>query len=140
MKNKLVEKKFYNDTFLIEVSFLFGGDVDMLKDFMKARHGSDAKFYSWHKPYDLYGAENNTDALQFHIFTDIGNADIFYLWMAELNPSLFFHELYHTPGDIIETVGMKLSEDSEEAPAYLAGWMGKKISEAIGIKFPKNIR
>lgn len=133
-KNKIIEKKFYNDTYELEVSFLFGGTVDDLKNFMRSRHGAEAKFYSWDKEFKLYEQENNTNGYQFHIFTPVGNADIFYTWMAELDISLFFHEIHHLPNDILQTIGVKLSEDSEEAAAYLAGWIGKKICEALNVK------
>lgn len=131
---KIKEYKFYNDNYELEVSWLFGGDVDEVKKFMRTRHGIDAKFYSWGKEYKLYEAENNTNGLQFHIYTDIGNADIFYVWMAEPIWSLLYHEIYHQANDIQVSIGAKISEDSEENAAYLCGWIGKKLMEAMNIK------
>jgi hypothetical protein len=134
VKSKIIEKKFFNDLYELEVSWLFGGDLDGLKDFMRARHGANAKFYSWGEEYDLY-SELTTNALEFHTYTPIGNADIFYIWMAEPDWGLLFHEAYHVPRDILHYLGMKLSQDSEEAAAYIHGWIGKKLMESLGIKF-----
>lgn len=133
-KNRIIERRFFQDLYEVDVSFLFGGTVDDLKIFMRNRHGAEAKFYSWDKEFKLYEQENNTNGYSFHIFTSIGNADIYYIWFAEVPPSLFFHEIYHVANDIVETAGMRLSEGAEEGAAYLCGWVGKKICESLNIK------
>lgn len=130
---KIVEKSFFNDLYGVDISFLFGGDVEDLKKFIRARHGT-AKLYSWDEEFNLQDHENNTDAMQFHIFTLIGNADKFYLWNAAMQTDLLFHEIFHLVGDILFVAGIRYSTHSEESYSYLAGWIGRKIFEQLGVK------
>lgn len=137
-RNKIIEKAFFNDLYGADISFLFGGDVEDLKKFIRARHGS-SKLYSWDEEFNLETHENNTDAMQFHILTLIGNADKFYLWVASMQADLLFHEITHLVGDILFVAGIRYSTHSEEAYSYLSGWIGKKIFEQLGVvlKMPK---
>ncbi len=135
MPKKLIEKTFFNDLYGVDISFLFGGEVSDLKKFIKARHGIDYQLFSWDEAFDLEIEENNTDAMQFHIFTQMGNADKFYVWLASLQPDLLFHETTHLVGDILFVAGVKYSTQSEEAYSYLSGWIGKKVCEQLNTKF-----
>lgn len=41
------------------------------------------------------------------------------------------HESFHIMVNIMDDIGMTLSDSSEEAYAYLIGWISEKISETI---------
>lgn len=133
-KNKIIEKTIFEDLFGVDISFLFGGDVEDLKKFIRTRHGAGCSLYSWDEPFNLWEQQNNTTAYQFHIFTDIGNADKFYLWNAVMETDLLLHEITHLTGDILFVAGIKYSTDSEELYAYLSGWIGRKIFEQLGVR------
>lgn len=132
-KKKIIERTLFNDLYGVDISFLFGGDVYDLKKFIKNRHG-ETKLHSWDEEFNLESQENNTDAYQFHVFTEVGSADKFYIWLASMQPELLFHEMYHLVGDILFVAGLKYTTGSEEAYSYLAGWIGKKVFEQLGVK------
>jgi hypothetical protein len=41
------------------------------------------------------------------------------------------HEVMHAVHEILTTIGMKLSNDSEEAYAYLTGWLIDKVYKVV---------
>lgn len=132
-RSKLIEKTFYCDLYEVQISYLFGGDVDSLKKFIRSRHG-DARIYSGKEEYKLY-EETVTDGLQFHVRTPNGEADRFYVWKAYATSSLLNHETWHLTIDIMTYIGARHSDDSEECYAYFNGWISKKILEQLNIKF-----
>lgn len=133
---KIIEKKFYCDLYKVDISFLFNGDVEDLKKFMRKRHG-DAKFYSGADEYRLYEEDNVTDGLQFHVFTPLGHADRFYVWKAMHDGGLLNHEIWHLTVDIMYVIGAKHVPESEECYAYLNGWIAEKINAKTKAKFPQ---
>ena len=49
----------------------------------------------------------------------------------DANINTICHESFHIMVNIMDDVGMTLSDSSEEAYAYLIGWVSEKINETI---------
>lgn len=45
------------------------------------------------------------------------------IWFPNMSDEIILHEFFHATCSIMNMVGIKLSEDSEEAYAYLHGWL-----------------
>jgi hypothetical protein len=61
------------------------------------------------------GPDINNDGCQFHIKEP---DETFVVWISRRDPQLLHHELFHLTLDVLETVGLSLTPESEEAYAY----------------------
>lgn len=130
---KIKEIKLYDDHYKADICFLHGGSADDFIFLINQRH-PEQRMYSWDTVFEFGEDANTTDAYQFHINAVHGDGEKFYLWMLEVIPSLFFHEIYHLSGDILYTRGIEYCFQSEEAYAYYGAWIFEKIYTAIGGK------
>lgn len=131
------EYRFVEPMYQADISYLVGGDVPELIEFIKARHGKQAIPFSWNEKFEWGEDAHTTDAYQFHINAPLGKGEIFYVWMYEKNASLLFHETFHLVGDILHTRGIKYSNESEEAYAYLGGWIFQEAFKLLRGTFRK---
>ena len=68
------------------------------------------------------------------------DAGVTILWLNKVPDSVdclavLNHEIFHCVCMILERVGVKYSEDSDEAYAYLIGHLTRKIYEKLNLKF-----
>lgn len=132
-KNKIKEYSFYDESWHTDISYLFGGTVEDLMDFIYQRHKGMA-LYSWGVEH-IWGKDaNTTNAYQFHVNAPLGDGERFYVWLHEMCPNLLCHETVHLVGDILFTRGMEYKYESEEAYAYLAGNLFEKIYNLLNGK------
>jgi hypothetical protein len=127
------EIKFSVPIYEAEVCYLIGGTIPELASYIKAHHGNSS-IYSWNKRCDddWKGEDaDTTDGYQFHINSPLGIGEVFYVWVHKPTQYLLFHETFHLVGDIMQTRGIGYCYESEEAYAYLGGWIYEKISEEI---------
>lgn len=135
---RLKKIKIYNDLYDVHIMYLFGGEVASLVRYIKRVHG-DEKTYSWGKPFVFGEDADTTNGYQFHINAKHGDGEMFYVWVHELTPYLLYHETYHLAGDILYNRGIPYTYSSEEAYAYLGGWLFEKVSKKLNIKYPKRL-
>lgn len=121
-KTKIREITFLEPMYQVDISYLYGGTVESLIEFIGKRHDKVSPL-SWSEEFHWGKDANTTDAYQFHINAPLGKGEKFYVWMSDVTPSLLFHETFHLTGDILHTRGIKYSSESEEAFAYLGGWI-----------------
>lgn len=130
------EIKIHNDLYDAGISYLVGGDVPELISFIKERHGN-APMYSFGERFYWTEDADTTNAYQFHINAPLGKGEIFYVWVAEKTPYLLFHETFHLTGDILYNRGIKYCMESEEAFAYLGGWIFQEAFKLLRGTFRK---
>ncbi len=130
------EAKFFEPLYQVEISYLVGGDVPELKAFLKNRHG-DAHMYSFGSKFIWAEDADTTNAYQFHISQPLGKGEIFYVWVADKTAYLLFHETYHLVGDILSNRGVVYCLESEEAYAYLGGWIFQEAFKLLKGTFRK---
>lgn len=130
--------KVYNDLYDVHITYLIGGEVPDLKRYIKRVH-KDEQLYSWGKPFSFGEDADTTNGYQFHINAPLGDGEIFYVWVAQLTPYLLYHETFHLSGDILYTRGIPYTYSSEEAYAYLGGWLFEKVFKKLNGKLPKRI-
>jgi hypothetical protein len=124
----------YCEHYDCQIIYLVGSDVHALKKYLSRKHGADAKFYSWATEFKF---DNTTNGYQFHVNADLGDGEIFYVWLAYLDAYLLSHETLHLSGDILYTRGISYSYSSEETFAYLHGWIFDKIFKKLKGRLPK---
>lgn len=124
----LKEIRVKDPLFQREISYLVGGTEAELYAFVKARHGADVMLLNKQaeggdspEP-DAHSAGN--DGLQFHV---AGEREHFYAWIANEEVSLLWHETFHLTLDVLTSVGISYSDESEEVFAY---WGAKIFSDA----------
>jgi hypothetical protein len=123
---KIKEIQIYQDLYQVNISFLVGGRVEDLIRLIRARHAG-IPLYSWGKEFEWGKDANTTDGYQFHVNAELGDGERFYVWVHHKSPSLMYHEVFHLVGDILYTRGVEYAEASEEAFAYLGGWIFEKL-------------
>lgn len=124
--------KFIDPLYEARVCYLIGGTVPEMLKYLKKAHGVYEP-YSWDQKFEWGEDAGTTDGYQFHINAPLGDGEIFYVWVSKASPSLLFHETLHLVGDILHTRGINYSCDSEEAFAYLGGWIFDKIYKSVRI-------
>ena len=123
--------KFQTPLYFADVTYLIGGTVKDLRKYLDRIHGKDHKTYNWDKSESWAEDADSTDGYQFHVPAPLGDGEVFYVWVARPAPSLIFHETFHLVGDILHNRGIAYSYDSEEAYAYLGGWIFDKIFSKV---------
>lgn len=129
-RTKIKEVRFTEPMYQVDISYLVGGDVPQLISFIKDRHKS-AKMYSFNEVFEWSEDADTTNAYQFHVSAPLGVGEVFYVWVAEHTPYLLFHETFHLVGDIMYNRGIKYCMESEEAFAYLGGWIFQEASKLL---------
>lgn len=135
-KTKIKEVRFTEPLYQVDISYLVGGDVPQLISFIKERH-KNLQMYSFNEKFDWAEDADTTNAYQFHVSGPLGKGETFYVWVAEGTPYLLFHETFHLVGDIMWNRGIKYSMESEEAFAYLGGWIFQEASKYLKGKIRK---
>jgi len=130
--------KLYDDLYDVHITYLLGGTVEDLVKYIKRKH-KKAPLYSWGKQFTFGADADTTNGYQFHVNAPLGNGEVFYIWTADATPYLLFHETYHLVGDILYTRGLPYTYSSEEAYAYLGGWIFEKVFKKLGGKLPKRL-
>jgi len=126
------EFTFHQDMYDAWITYLLGGTVKDLKAFLRSKHGGRLPaMYSWDKRFYFGKDGDTTNAYQFHVNAPLGDGEIFYVWMSDLDDYLLWHETDHTRNDLLFTRGVGYSYESEEAYVYLGGWIFKKIKSLI---------
>jgi hypothetical protein len=120
---RIKEYKIYESEKQVDIRILIGGMPHDLIKLIKNRHGEDVKLYNWDKEYIWPEDADDTDAYQFHVCAPLGKGEIFYAWVHEPTLYLLVHEVVHVVGDILFHRGYKYGRKSEEAWAYLTGWI-----------------
>ena len=136
MRSRIKEVSFYEPLYQANISYLVGGDVNDLISFIKERH-KDAKMYSFGEQFEWTEDANTTNAYQFHVAAPLGKGEVFYVWMDALSAYLLFHETFHLTGDILWNRGIKYNMDSEEAFAYLGGYLFQEAFRLLKGTFKK---
>ena len=136
MKTRIKEVRFSEPMYQADISYLVGGEVQDLIDFIKSRHG-DAQMYSFGEKFDWTDDADTTNAYQFHVAAPLGKGEVFYVWVEEKTPYLIFHETFHLVGDILYNRGIKYCMESEEAFAYLGGWIFQEAFKLLKGSFRK---
>lgn len=133
---RLREVSFHEPMYQTDISYLYGGTpLDLIK-FIEKRHG-DSPPISWSEVFNWGTDADTTDGYQFHVNAPLGRGERFYVWMAEVSPSLIFHETFHLVGDILHTRGISYSLESEEAFAYLGGYIFEEVYKLLRGKLRK---
>jgi len=132
MNNTMKEVKFTDPIYEADIVYLFGGTADDMIEYIRHNHGNE-QVYSWSYPFEFLEDANTTDAYQFHINAVLGIGETFYVWMHEPTHSLMYHETFHLIGDILHTRGIEYTYQSEEAFAYLGGWIWKELMKNLEI-------
>lgn len=114
-----------NDVYPFDVMVSLGqSDKDVLKSLSKFKGKQENKsWWMYRSPTQrgFYGMDDkNASIIRMRCFPDT-NEDY-----ADLQ-----HEIFHAVYNIFEVVGMKLSEDSEEAYAYMISCFTRQIYDAI---------
>lgn len=83
-----------------------------------------------------YVHENDSDGIHFSVINVKQGIDHHYLIFDNFENSavgigIFNHELLHMVFNSLEVVGMKFSNDSEEAYTYFAGYLTEKILDKL---------
>jgi len=130
------ELRFTEPLYQADISYLVGGDVPELISFIKDRHGSAQK-YSFGEKFDWTDDADTTNAYQFHVTAPLGKGETFYVWVHEKTMYLIAHETFHLTGDILYNRGMKYCMESEEAFAYLHGWIFQEAFKLLRGTFRK---
>ncbi len=126
------EVSFKTPLYEAEVTYLIGGDVKDLKNFLRSKNnGRLPTTYSWDQRFTFGKDGDTTNAYQFHVNAPLGDGEIFYVWVADPTMDLLTHETTHLTGDILYTRGFGYCYESEEAWAYLNGWLFDKIFHSI---------
>lgn len=92
-----------------------------------------------------YGSKEKYDGYDFDFIGNKGGMclnsekEIFFLYIAENEDmekvsDTVAHEIFHCAVALLNHLGMSISNDSEEAYAYLIGYMTKEIYKIFGIK------
>jgi hypothetical protein len=134
---RIKERAFHNNHYNCAISYLIGGTVPQLIRFLEQRHGKGAIYYSWSTPFKFGNDAADTDGYQFHVNAPLGDGEIFYVWLHDLNTNLLAHETFHLVGDILHTRGIKYSYNSEESFAYLQGEIFDEIFKLLKGSFRK---
>jgi hypothetical protein len=133
---KIRKISIYNDHYDCHIVYLIGKDVHWLKKYIARKHG-DIQLYSWASTFKFGEDANTTNGYQFHVNAPLGDGEMFYVWVAEPTPYLLVHETIHLTDDILYTRGIGYTYSSEEAYAYLGGWIFEKVFKRLGGKLPK---
>lgn len=136
MSSKIKEIRFFEPIYQVDISYLVGGDVPQLMAFIKERH-KYAPMYSFNEKFEWTEDADTTNAYQFHVTAPLGKGEVFYVWMEETTAYLLFHETFHLVGDILQNRGIKYSMESEEAFAYLGGWIFQEAFKMLKGTFKK---
>ena len=120
------EYRFTEQMYQADISYLVGGDVPKLISFINDRH-KGAQMYSFNEKFNWSEDADTTNAYQFHIPAPLGKGEVFYVWVNEKTPYLLFHETFHLTGDILHNRGIKYCMESEEAFAYLGGYIFQEV-------------
>jgi len=120
------EYRFTEQMYQADISYLVGGDVPKLISFINDRH-KGAQMYSFNEKFDWSEDADTTNAYQFHIPAPLGKGETFYVWVNEKTPYLLAHETFHLTGDILYNRGIKYCMESEEAFAYLHGYIFQEM-------------
>lgn len=119
--------KFQDPLYYAHIRYLIGGTPKDLVKYLRRVHGKDVKCHSWDKEFTWSDDMESTDGYQFHVCAPLGDGEIFYVWIARPASHLIFHETFHLVGDILNNRGVEYRYESEEAYAYLGGWIFEKI-------------
>lgn len=124
------EISFSDPLYECEISYLEGGTVNDLISFISERHPGSLPV-SWDRKFEWGENANTTNGYQFHMNAPLGDGERFYIWVAYPTLNLVSHEVFHLTGDILFTRGIEYCYQSEEAFAYLHGWLIDKIFKTI---------
>jgi hypothetical protein len=130
------EIKLSEPIYQADISYLFGGDVNELISFIKQRHGN-SQMYSFGEKFYWSEDADTTNAYQFSVAAPLGKGEMFYVWVHTKTPYLLAHETFHLTGDILYSRGIKYCMESEEAFAYLHGWIFQEMFKLIKGRFDK---
>ena len=130
------EVNIFEPVYQASITYLVGGDVPELRALIKSRHG-EAQMYSFGEKWDWGFDADTTNAYQFHISQPLGKGEMFYVWVSDKTAYLLFHETYHLVGDILQNRGVKYCMESEEAFAYLGGWIFQEAFKLLKGTFRK---
>ena len=120
------ELRIYEPLYQADITYLTDCTIYEVIELLKQRH-VDVQPWSWSEQFQWGGDAHTTDGYQFHINAPYGNGEMFYVWMNKVTPSLLFHETFHLVGDILHTRGIVYCSSSEEAFAYLGGWIFQEV-------------
>lgn len=127
------EIKLHNDTYDVNISYIFGGTIPELQLLLKKRHGEKAQIRSGDSIGSIEDTlEDDTDGYQFCYSAPLGENERYYVWAHECSHELIAHESSHLAYDILGSRGITKCDESEEAYAYMQGWLHKKLYKALG--------
>ena len=123
------------DLYCRDILFIFGDKVYLQK--------SIRKYHTQEQTDELMKVFDNVDEhTQGRTVLNFCN-NAFIVWQPHLPQSVFdmqflVHEIFHATKALLENAGISLSDESEEAYAYLIGYITKKVLESFPIyKFDK---
>ncbi len=132
--------KLKDDIYFNNITLVTDGDTDELNKYIKKKHKD---FYiddmgkkttelknKWPTGRAFCVIENNTGFIYF------------YIWFKEFKTTVDYyevvvHECFHLTIECLRTVGLKLSNDSEEAYAYYQGYMFNQTLNKLLNMYPQ---
>lgn len=118
------------DLYCRDILFVFG-DKEYLKKSVRRYHNQEQT----EKICDFEVTANSKGRA---IYSEEHNA--FVVWYPQLPTTaedfgFFSHEIFHAAHALMISIGANLSDDSEEAYAYLIGYLTKRVLETFPISF-----
>ena len=116
--NKIIPVDIYNTDLLLVI-----GTTEDLENALKEHFGEE----EGEKGYALMAEDISDISLGRSALLECGAVA---LWMPDASDkATMAHEIFHIATYIMEKVGIRLSHDSDEAYAYLIGYITRKINE-----------
>lgn len=120
--NKIIPIDIYNTDLLVVV-----GTTEDLENALKGHLGEE----EGEEAYALMAEDISDISLGRSALLECGAVA---MWMPDASDkATMAHEIFHVVTYITEKVGIRLSHDSDEAYAYLIGYITKKVNEAVNL-------
>lgn len=123
MKIIQIHEPFYN----VDINYFLDGTIPEVNKLLKERFGDAFEDH-----------EDDTDAFQSSVLQPGGDGELFYVFIADPDMDLLWHETMHLAFDILRQRGVKYSYNCEDAFAYLGGHiftaLFKKNLEGLQLK------
>ena len=83
------------------------------------------------KSLKKFGFDDNEGEVVEGTVVEDDNGNIHVFIGPDANINVICHEAFHVTRNVLESAGLELSDSSEEAFAYLNGWVAEKIQKII---------
>lgn len=129
--------KIHVPLYLAEVTYLFYCTPEETHAYLQKEHGQNYQTTSHNEVPEPGKMDDDTDGLQFHVPGYMGKHEVFYVWIAEPDLNVLWHETLHLTFDILIQRGVEYAPSCEDAFAYLGGYIFDEVSKKLGITIKK---